>query len=304
MNEFESKIITHFENKFKKIKNKNYLALFSELEKEFKPKELIELYCYILKNKTDIKLLDSTLRQINQKKYLDTLSSLIDFILIPKQDNDFSNLKVLAIKIISNYKNKKALNALLFCLNDKNSNYKIRLASAEALGKIGDTNALEHLEKIVCDKEEKSAYIKESAVIALGLLGDDRAIDVFDSIMNTKEFFQNKFAILKERIIEAMLKLDISKNSKAQNILKASLEDSNPQIRINSIEALMNSNIRENYSLIYDRLKFDSDLEVKKNALIALYNISDSKILEEVINGEFEIELKQLAKEIFEEYEK
>lgn len=303
MNEFETKIISYLEEKLKKIKNNNYLSLFSELEKEFKPKELISCYCYILKTKEDSKLLDTTIREINKKKYIDVLPSLIDFILKPFKDSAFNNVKVLAIKTISNYKNKKAINALLFCLDDKSSNYRIRFAAAEAIGRIGDKNAFEHLEKIVRDKEEKSTYVKESAVIALGMLKDNRAIDVFDSIMNTKEIFSEKFSILKERIVEAISKLDVSKNKKAIEILKTSLLDSSSQIRINAIEVLMNSNTEESYKLIYDRLKFDTDLEVKKNALIALYNISDKTILEEVIEGDFDLKLKEYAKEIIEQYE-
>lgn len=303
MNEFETKIISYLEEKLKKIKNNNYLVLFNDLEKQYKPKELIACYCYILKTKTDVKLLDATIRQVNKKKYIDVFPSLIDFILKPTKDNNVGNVKVLAIKTISNYKNKKALNALLFCLDDKNSNYRIRFAAAEAIGRIGDRNAFEHLEKIVCDEEEKSTYVKESAVIALGMLGDSRAIDVFDSIMNTKQIFQEKFTILKERIIEAMSKLDVGKNQKAIEILKTSLLDSSPQIRINAIEVLMNSNISENYKLIYDRLKFDSDLEVRKNALVALYNISDVSILNEVVQGDFDMELKDYAKQIIEKYE-
>ncbi len=313
MNEFDSKIIQYFLDKSKKIKNNDYLKLFDELEKKFKQKDLVCLYCYVLKTFCDVKLLDFTIRQINKKKYLDTLPSLIDFVLKPycssdenknlKTENDFNNTKVLAIKILGNFKNKKALNALLFCLNDKNSNYKIRFASADAIGKIGDKNAFETLQNVVCDQNEKSTYVKESAITALGMLKDERAIDVFSSLMNTKDFFEEKFSSLKEKIIEAMSKLDVSKDKKALNILKKSLLDSSPQIRINAIEVLMNSNISENYNLIYERLKYDDDLEVKKNALVALYNISDVSVLNEVIEGAFDEELKSYAKEIIEEYE-
>lgn len=304
MNEFDTKIISYLEEKLNKIKDKNYLSLFNDVEKRFKPKGLITCFSYILKTKDDTGLLDATIREINKKKYFDVLPSLIDFILKPSKDNAFNNVKVLAIKTISNYKNKKAMNALLFCLDDKNSNYRVRLAAAEAIGKIGDKNAFEHLERIVYDEDEKSTYVKESAVVALGMLGDNRAIDVFDAIMNTKQIFQEKFSALKERIIEAMSKLDISKNKKALDILKVSLMDESSQIRINTIEVLMNLNTKENYDLIYDRLKYDSDIEVKKNALIALYNLSDASILNEVIDGDYCIELKDFAREIIDEYEK
>ena len=92
---------------------------------------------------------------------------MVDFIL---KNSTNTNLKVLAIKTISNYKDTSSLPALMYCLNNKDSNYKIRLASAEALGKIGDKNAFESLSNVVYDDKEKSAYIKESAVVALGML--------------------------------------------------------------------------------------------------------------------------------------
>lgn len=302
MNDFQEEIISYFDKEFSK-NNKNYDVIFENIKKKFRPRSIINLYNHILANYNDVQLLDKTIRLINEKKYLDNLNSLIDFILKPSKDNSFANLKVLAIKIISNYKNKNALNALLFCLNDKNSNYKIRLAAAEALGKIGDNRAFSTLEKIAQDEEEKSTYVKESAVIALGMLGDRRALDVFNSILKTKEIFHEKFTYLKESIVEAISKFDISKDKKAYEILYTSLFDKNPKIRIATIETLMNSQISNNYDLIYERLKNDIDIEVKKNALVALYNLSDSKILKEVIDGQFENELKDYAREIYEEYE-
>ena len=137
--------------------------------------------------------------------------------------------------------------------------------------------------------------------MALGSLGDNRALDVFDNIINAKEFFQEKFTYLKESVVETLSKFDITKNKKALHILKTSLMDNNATVRIAAIETLMNSDYDANYDLIYERLKNDDDVEVKKNALVALYNISDEKILYEVINdNEFNNELKNYAKEILE----
>ncbi len=274
---------------------------FEEMKHNLSNEELANAYNYILLNEKDFKILNQTIREINEKKFSTNFSNLIDFILKPIQDNSFYDLKVLAIKTISNYKDKSALQALLFCLNDKQSNYKIRLAAAEALGKIGDKNAFDSLTKVVTDEKENSAYIKESAVVALGLLGDSRALDVFDTIINTKQMFLDKFSYLKERILEAISKLDISNDKKALDILKKSLMDKSQRVRISAIEALMNSDNKEAFNLIYERLKFDCDLEVKKNALVALYNISDERILNEVLEGNFEEELKNYAKEILEE---
>jgi len=301
MDEFSAETISYLEEKLKH--NKNCAGLFDELKKTFDDSKMSVCFKYILENKSDTKLLNQTIREINKTLYKNNLSYLIDFILCPKKDFDTLNLKVLAIKTISNFKDTCAVPSLLFCLKDKNSNYKIRLAAAEALGKIGDKNAFEALTYVVCDENEKSAYIKESAVTALGMLGDKRAIDVFGSIINTKQMFQEKFSYLKEKIVEAMSKLDISRDNKALEILKISILDAVPAVRISAIETLMNSDIEGSFNLIYERLKFDDNLEVQKNALVALYNISDARILNEVINGEYNFELKKLAMEIFKEYE-
>ena len=294
-------IISYLNDKLKH--KKDYVSFFKELKNECNYNELILIYKFILENSSDIILLDYLIREINSQKDKNCLPFLIDFILRQNNNNDFLNLKVLAIKTISNFKDTSSVTALMYCLNDKNSNYKIRLSAAEALGKIGDKNAFETLGNITCDEKEKSAYVKESAVIALGMLGDKRALKVFNSIINTKQMFLSKFSYLKERIVEAMSKLDLEKDAMALNILKKSLLDPSARVRIGTIETLMNSNISESYDLIYERLKFDDDIEVKKNALVALYNMTDRKILDEVTNGDFCDELKNYAKEIIIEYE-
>ncbi len=298
---FSEDIVSYLEKKSQNAKS--FVSLFDDIERKFNKSELCFLFNHILSKKHDFNLLNETIRRINKYRFFQNLNSLIDFILIQNPDNDFANLKVLAIKTISSYKNKSAVPALLFCLNDKNSNYKIRLAAAEALGKIGDKNAYESLINVVCDEKEKSTYVKESAVAALGMLGDNRALDVFDSILNTKQMFMDKFLFLKEKIIEAMSKFDVVKDKKALDILKKTLSDVSPKIRISAIEALMNLDSDESYDLIYDCLKFDSDIEVKKNALVALYNLSDRKILDEVLNGDFSDELKLYAGDLIKVYE-
>ncbi len=301
MSEFTAMdIISYLENELNNITD--FSALFNDIYATFHAKDCARAYGYILKNSTNAKLLDFTIREINKTRYFENLNDLIDFILRTISE-ELVNAKVLAIKVISNYKSTNALSALMYCLNDKNSNYKIRLASAEALGKIGDKNAFEALTNIVSDEEEKSVYIRESAAVALGMLGDSRALDVFSSILNTKQMFLEKFSYLKEKIVEAMSNLDISKDKNAISVLKKSLLDNSARIRISTIETLMNAELEESYDLIYERLKFDDDIEVRKNALVALYNLSDRTILDEVLNGEYPRELQAQAMDIIKEYE-
>lgn len=296
--ELSKDIISNIEKEFKKNKF-NAQTFLNGIKNKYRAMDIALICNYILKNKTDSKLLSYIIKEIRNNKYKQNFDSLLNFIKSSKDDD----LKALAIKAICIYKDSSATPVLLECLQDKNANYRVRFSAADALGKIGGKNAFEALKYVACDEDEKSSYVKESAVVALGNLGDSRAIDVFSSILSSKQIFLEKFICLKERVVEAISKLDSSKNNQAFEILKTSLLDVSPQVRINSIEALMNSKNKESYQLIYERLLNDNDFEVKKNALIALYNISDRKILDEVIKGDFQISLKAVAQEIIDEYE-
>jgi HEAT repeat protein len=220
-----------------------------------------------------------------------------------EEDSDeLINFRVLCAKAISNYKDTSTVGAFLYCLNNKDENYKIRLACADALGRIGDRYAVAPLIDVVKDEEEKSIYVKESATFALGMLGDTSAIDPLVAIMEAKQGLMDKFSFLKEKIIEALGKLNIN-NAKVLRVFKSSLLDSSPMVRINTIEALMNSEYEEAPELIKSALK-DSDEEVAKNALIALYNIIGRDILDEVISlPSYSKFLKQEAQNIIDEYE-
>ena len=248
----------------------------------------------------------SVIKLADAYKAASTLSILLDILLLKKENikdvDNLINVRVLAAKAISNYKDTSTVGALLYCLNDKHENYKVRLACADALGRIGDRFAVEPLIDVVKDENEKSVYVKESATVALGRIGDVSAIEPLVSIIEGKQGLWDKFSFLKERIVEALGKLNIN-NKRVFNVLKQSLMDSSAMVRINAIEALMNSEYDEAEKLIRTALK-DEDEEVQRNALIALYNMVGRDILDEVISlpvySEF---LKNEASELIKEYE-
>lgn len=282
------------------------VANIFELEEFYNTEELIEIYNYILSNIRNPEILSAVIKLADKYRFNSTLSILVDLLLLKNFECDgsdeFINTRVLCAKAISNYKNTSTVSALLYCLNNKEENYKIRLACADALGRIGDKFAVTPLINVVKDENEKSVYVKESATFALGLLGDESAIDPLVSIIEAKQGIWDKFSFLKERIIEALGKLNIN-NIRVLKVLKTSLLDSSPMVRINAIEALMNSEYDEAYDLIRTALK-DEDYEVQRNALIAMYNMKGRDILDEVISlpgySDF---LKEEAKSIIEEYE-
>ena len=79
--------------------------------------------------------------------------------------------------------------------------------------------------------------------------------------------------------------------------------DSSPMVRINAIEAIMNSEEEDAVELIRPSLQDDDD-EVKKNALIALYNLIGRDILDEILELPIYSQyLKDEAIELINEYE-
>ena len=276
------------------------------LEEFYKSEEVVEVYNYILLNVKDYEILNGVIKLADSYKSSSTLSILLDKLLLKNTEQDNSdeliNLRVLCAKAISNYKDTSTLGALLYCLNNKSENYKIRLACADALGRIGDKYAVAPLIDVVKDDDEKSIYVKESATFALGLIGDSSAIDPLVAIMDAKQGLWDKFSFLKEKIVEALGRLNIN-NRKVLHVFKDSLMDASPMVRINAIEALMNSEFEEAPELIRTALH-DSDEEVQRNALVALYNIIGRDILDEVISlPSYSDFLKNEAKNIIVEYE-
>ncbi len=279
------------------------------LSDNYTDEELVQIYNHLMGTLYNPKVLMQLIRLSDKYRDPSSLSPLLNLLLMrinldntPYDFDDLINVRVMCAKAIANLKDTSVVGSLLYCLNNKDENYKVRLACADALGKIGDKYATAPLIDLIQDEDEKSVYLKESAVSALGILGDDMAIDPLVSILEAKQGFLDKFSFLKERVIEALSKLNTS-NRKVIKAFKNSLFDVSPMIRINAIEAIMNSGEEDAAETIRPCLKDDDD-EVKKNALIALYNLEGRDILDEVISipsyGDF---LRNEAKSLLEEYE-
>lgn len=299
--------------KYNLFDNSNIPALLSrisDLENDFSSEELVKIYNYLLVNSSNSEVLMFVIKLADRFRNYSTLSILVDLLLLKNTENlvsdekeNYINLRVMCAKAISKYRDASAVTPLLYCLNNKDENYKVRFACADALGRIGDKYAVAPLIDVVKDEEEKSVYLRESAASALGMLGDMRAVDPLVSILETKQGIIDKFTFLKERVIEALGKLRLSDNERVFNALKRTLLDESPQIRINAIEAIMESDHPESFETIKECL-LDDDDEVKKNALVALYNLHGRAILDEVIREPLYSDvLKVEAVSMIDEYE-
>ena len=287
------------------------LSDIDNLKNEYPQKDLIAIYNYLLANAQEPDVIMHLIRCVDMYRDSSSSEPLVDILLFRNGDSldlnqkeKHNNVRAMCAKAIANQKNTNVVSSLLYCLNNKNENYKVRLACADALGRIGDKYAVAPLIEVMKDEDEKSVYLRESAVSALGLLGDTRALDPIVSIIETKQGIMDKFSFLKERAIEALMKMGFGDNERVFKALKNSLSDESAQVRINAIEALMDSDNPKAYDTIKGVLDNDSDEEVKKNALIALYNMSDRRILDMVVNSpNYSDALKMEAVGIIDEYE-
>ena len=281
------------------------------LVNEYSQGNLILIYNYMLVNSKEPDVIMHLIRSLDIYRDSSSLEFLVDILLLRNAEfaqedirEKYNNVRVMCAKAIANHKNTDVVSSLLYCLNNKTENYRVRLACADALGRIGDRFAVAPLIDVVNDEDEKSIYLRESAVSALGLLGDSRAVDSLVSILEAKQGIMNKFSFLKERAIEALIKVGFLDNERVFRALKTSLSDESSQVRINAIEALMDSDHPKAFETIKHCLENDSNVEVKKNAMIALYNMSDRSILDEVIKSQnYPDALKIEAVTIIDEYE-
>ena len=260
------------------------------LKTKFSEIELIAIFNYFLKIEYRCEVLCWLIRQLDKYRDSSSLAPLTELLLMkehtPHADFDkeyYTNVRVLCAKAISNLKDHSSVHALMYCLNDKDENYKVRLSCADALGRLGDRYAVTSLMSVASDESEKSVYVRESAATALGLIGDMRAVDSLVKILETKTGIMDKFTYLKEKAVEALCRLNPS-DDRAFKVLKKSLKDENPQVRINTIEALMDYGTQEAVELIREMLT-DRDDEVKRNAVIALYNLEGEEELNRIIES-------------------
>ena len=277
------------------------------LDEFYEKDDLVKIYNYFLTVSKNPEILMNVIQCLDRIRDNSSLSPLLDLLLMKNIEDEkdaFINVRAMCAKAIANLKDTSAVTPLLYCLNNKDENYKIRLACADALGRIGDRYAVAPLIEVVKDEDEKSVYLRETAASALGMLGDLRAVDPLVSILEAQKGIWNKFTFLKERVIEALGKLRLDNNERVFNALKNSLLDESPQIRINAIEAIMDSENPQAVETIKTCLVEDDNEEVRKNALIALYNLVGREILDEVANGsDYPDSLKLEAVSMISEYE-
>lgn len=198
--------------------------------------------------------------------------------------DDAIKLRTTAIRVLGRLQDERAIIPLMSILNNKSENYRVRLTAAESLGRLGDHHAVTPLLDIVVDEREKSAYLKESAVKALGMLGDLRAMEAIIDEMEAKKGFLNKFKFLKEQLFEAVGRIG-QPSAKITETLKAALQDDAPTIRMAAVEALGSLGDEDSMAVLTPMV-FDRNDEVARAAVEAIYHIGGKPALEQLLELE------------------
>ncbi|MGN0014753.1 MAG: HEAT repeat domain-containing protein [Candidatus Gastranaerophilaceae bacterium] len=263
--------------------------LIDNLENSLPTEDFVQVINYFFEISNNYNVILHLLKIMNKYKSKLFVSTLVDALILKEnyrikiQEPEIqTQIRVQVAKVLANIKDNSAVNPILYCLNNKDENYKLRLSCAEALGKIGDNYAIKPLSEILRDDNERSVYLKESAAFALGMIGDTNAVEPLVNILESKKSIMDKFSYLKERVIEALSKLDV-KSERVFKALKNSLNDSSLQVRINAIEALSNLDDERVTETLYSCLT-DSSSVIVRNAIIALFNVNGEEILYKILN--------------------
>lgn len=269
--------------------------------------QALEIYNFFLTKETNPAILLYIVKKLayfDQNSSIDILVELLlwkeKFNASDKNPDDYIELRSYVARILGMTKNSKVVLPLLYTLNSKNENYKVRLSCAEALGQVGNNYAVSSLINVVSDNEEKSVYLRETAAKALGKIRDSRALAPLVEILEGKDGLISKFSFFKERIVEAIGNIG-SKDKRSIQILEKSLMDHSPYVRMSAIEALSKLDDDETIPLIQNCLK-DENQDVIRSAVNALYNILGEEILVKIIyDAESSIVAIDEAKLILEE---
>ncbi len=194
---------------------------------------------------------------------------------------DCLRLRCVAAQALGRMGDSQAIDPLMRLLNNRTENYRLRLAAAESLGRLGDHHAVSPLLDILVDDREKSLYLKESAAKALGMLGDIRAIEPLIDLLESKRGIRDKFNFLKEQIIEALARIG-RPHQKATDSLLYALKDEAPSIRLAAVEAL--GVIGEPHCIGHLKTMLaDKDDDVALAAVSAIYTLGGEPAVREML---------------------
>jgi HEAT repeat protein len=186
--------------------------------------------------------------------------------------------KSFVIDILGETKSNRAASRLSGYLKDVSRD--LRRVSAEALGEIGGTAAVEEL--MEASQSDADAHVRRSAIEALGHIGSKEAYKVLKGLLEV-EIYPD----LLDKIVEALIKIDqeafltgvseyssnvrqiIARSATDIKTLLSLSEDADPVVRISAINGMGHIGTAEAIDRIVSFLSKD-DPEIRKAAVVSL----------------------------------
>jgi HEAT repeat protein len=182
-------------------------------------------------------------------------------------DNDWE-VRIRAIRVLENLRDKDAMRALLLCLRDKRK--EIRYYSSNALKSLKFKKSARPISNYLCtepDDEIKTILIE--SLIALNDPGGYRGLKKIISGDNNEKI----------RVYTAYA-LGIINKKQSETLLCDSLTDRSKEVRAEICHSLVYFNNKRVINKLLDIINYDSDLYVRSAALFTLKKIGgESEIL-------------------------
>lgn len=179
---------------------------------------------------------------------------------ITQLDNTDLLIRISTVNALAIHSNERAVDALLACLDDKDSsiNYMFyRSTAATALGNIGSEKTINPL---IAKLDDHNNYIRSDAARALGIIGSERAVDALLDRLNDVDRFVRS---------SAAFALGIIGNDRAVDALLARLDDDDSIVRESAADALGSIGSEKAVDTLIAQLD-DDDSDVRRSAAQAL----------------------------------
>ncbi|MFO0752714.1 MAG: HEAT repeat domain-containing protein [Thermodesulfovibrionales bacterium] len=186
--------------------------------------------------------------------------------------------KSFAVEILGETRSKRATSRLIDFLNDMRRD--LRRATAEALGEIGDPEAVGHL--LDASQRDVDAHVRRSAIEALGNIRSIEAYKPLADLLSVEKYYD-----IVETIVEALLKIDAASfiadlpryNSKVREVAAKTIldvdtllglaDDTEKKVRLSAIYGLGRAGSPKAIAKLVNFLG-DGDPDIRKTAVVGL----------------------------------
>jgi len=185
-------------------------------------------------------------------------------------ESNLPEVRKCAAEALGKLGDSRAVEPLIQIINDKN--WEVRSKAIEALGKLGDIRALETLFEAF---KEGDRHTRFNVIYALHNFRDGRVVDILIQALTDADYFVR---------CSAAKELGEFRDVRALESLIQALQDKEPLVRSDAVHALMKINDKRAIDPVIQALKDENDM-VRRSAVLALGVIGGIEAIEHIIQA-------------------